>query len=107
MRVGGEGLEDVATLLAGGCHDRTESGEVGRAFEGAKGSRDLHLDLHHPQSLFGEVVGEGNGEVIKEAQDVVLVLLQPLAGCVPAVVARFSNDGRERWKARPARTASQ
>ena len=78
MRAGSEGVEDIPSLLAGGGDDGAQGGEVGRPFEGAKCARDLHLDLHHPQSLFGEVVGEGNGEVIKEAQDIVLVGLEPL-----------------------------
>ena len=49
-------------FLAGPDH-RPEERENLRAFEGAETARDLHLDLHHPQILFSQVVGEWHVEV--------------------------------------------
>src|SRR5277367_501473 len=58
----GEDLQDVETLLPRGRHDGPEERENPRALEGPEAAGDLHLDLHHPQILFGEVVGEGHVE---------------------------------------------
>src|SRR6202521_3382693 len=64
----GEDLQDVAALLSRGRDDRPEERENLRALEGPEAAGDLHLDLHHPQILFGEVVGEGHVEVGEETQ---------------------------------------
>src|SRR5271163_4877203 len=58
----GEDLQDVETLLPRGRHDGPEERENPRALEGPEAAGDLHLDLHHPQISFGEVVGEGHVE---------------------------------------------
>src|SRR5271168_1646891 len=62
----GEDLQNVETLLPRGRHDGPEERENPRALEGPEAAGDLHLDLHHPQILFGEVVGEGHVEVGEE-----------------------------------------
>ena len=46
------------------------------ALDGAEASGDLHLDLHHAPALFGNVVGEGDGRVVEETQDGVLMIAQ-------------------------------
>ncbi len=38
------------------------------AFEGSERARDFHFDLHHPQVLFGQVIGERHVEIGEEAQ---------------------------------------
>ena len=64
----GEDLQDVVALLSRGRDDRSEERENPRALEGPEAAGDLHLDLHHPQILFGEIVGEGHVEVSEETQ---------------------------------------
>jgi len=59
-------LEDIAGLFSRGRNDGSEPREDLGAFEGSKAPRDFHFDLHHPEVLFGQIVGEGRVEVIKE-----------------------------------------
>ena len=75
-RIAGEGLEDVPAALSGGGDDGSEGGEVLGGGEGAEGAGDLHFDLHHAERLLSQVVGEGNGEVDEETQDVVFEPVQ-------------------------------
>ncbi len=49
---------------------------MARGVEGSEGAGDLHFHLHHAQRLLGVVVGEGDGEVGKEAQNVVFEFVQ-------------------------------
>ena len=99
--MGGEGLEDVPASLTSGGDDGAEGCEVVRGCEGSEGAGDLHFDLHHAQRLLGEVVGEGDGEVGEEAQDVVFELMQsheevvPGAALVPAFVGGVSGKARQ------------
>src|SRR5271154_4761848 len=74
----GEDLQNVETLLPRGRHDGPEERENPRALEGPEAAGDLHLDLHYPQILFGEVVGEGHVEVGEETQRFGFELLQPV-----------------------------
>jgi hypothetical protein len=74
--LGGQGLEDVPAALSGGGDHGAERGEVLSGFESPEGAGDFHLHLHHAQSLFGEVVGEGNGEVGEEPQHIVFEPVQ-------------------------------
>jgi hypothetical protein len=66
------------------------------ACEGSKGARDFHFDLHHPEVLFGQVVGEGHVEIGEEAQGFGLEGFQPLeqivAGAVLDAPARFRRQ---------------
>jgi hypothetical protein len=62
LRLGAEGLEDVAAVLSGGGDDGAASGEGARAGEGSEGAADFHLDLHHPLVLLGQIVGEGTAK---------------------------------------------
>src|SRR5258708_13590579 len=71
-----EGLRDIPTLLACGRDDGAKAGEGVGAGHGAETAGYFHLDLHHPQVLLGQIVGEGNGEVIDEAQDIGFELMQ-------------------------------
>ena len=67
-------IQDVPAVLSGGGDDGSEGGEVLGGGEGAEGAGDLHFDLHHAERLLSQVVGEGNGEVDEETQDVSLNL---------------------------------
>jgi len=66
-----EGLEDIPTLLAGGRDDGSKAGEGLGAGHGAEAAGCFHPDLHHPRALLGLIVGEGDGEVIGEAQTLI------------------------------------
>ena len=96
----GQGLEDVPAALAGGGDDRAQIGEDACAFEGSEAAGDFHLHLHHAQVALGQIVGEGDGEVAKEAQDIVFVGLQPFEQIVtgPAFGPSFGAliEGRRR-----------
>ena len=46
------------------------------ALGGAEAAGDFHFHFHHPERLFGEIVGEGNFEVDQEAQHVVFESVQ-------------------------------
>ena len=59
----GEGLQDVSALSARCGDDGAQGGEGVSAMMGAEGTGDFHLHRHHPERLFGQVVGEGNLEV--------------------------------------------
>ena len=76
-----------------------------------KAPLDFHLDLHHPQVLLGLIIGEGDGEVSEESQDVAFELVQPDQEIVSGAMRRPSarsdpsgEGGRFRWKASPRRT---
>ena len=60
------------------------------AFEGSKAPRDFHFDLHHPEVLFGQIVGEGRVEVIKETQRFDFERLQPFEQIVAGALLRTS-----------------
>ena len=64
----GERLVDVEALLSGRRNHGSEAGEVGGALRGSEAAGDFGLHLHHPQVLFGEVVGEGNREIGEEPE---------------------------------------
>jgi hypothetical protein len=74
---------------------------------------DFGLRLHHPQILFGEVVGEGNGEIGEESEGRLFEGLEPDEQIVSRCFLRFfglvegSKVGRLLCRARPARTAAQ
>src|SRR5271155_5757540 len=80
----GEDLQDVVALLPRGRDYGSEEREKPRALQGPETAGDLHLDLHHPQILFGEVVGEGHVEIGQEPQRFGFELFQP----VEQIVAR-------------------
>ena len=61
-------------LRAVATTERTEA-KSQAASKVQKAPEIFDLDLHHAQGLFSQVVGEGDGEVDKEAQDVVFELV--------------------------------
>ena len=101
-------------LFSGCCADGAQGGEGLSALMGSKTAGDLHLHLHHPERLLGEIVGEGNLEVDEEPEHVVFEPVQAQqqvvscsSFCPAAFGAAFFRRGRLRWKAMPSRTASQ
>ena len=66
-----------------------------------KAPLDFHLDLHHPQVLLGLIIGEGDGEVSEESQDVAFELVQPDQKIVSGAMGRpsprsdRSGEGRQ------------
>ncbi len=97
----GEGMEDVPALLSRGGDDGAEAGEGPRAGRGSEAAGDFHLDLHHPQVPLGLVVGEGDGQVIEESQDIAFQLVQPdqeiVSGAARRLSARAGLSG-EGWQ---------
>src|ERR1700722_4442488 len=91
----GEDLQDVAALLPRGRHDGPEERENPRALEGPEAAGDLHLDLHHPQVLFGQVVGEGHVEIGEETQRFGFESLQPVEQIVAGSL--FGTPSRLGW----------
>ena len=73
----GQGLEDVEALLSGRRDDGAQAGEVGGALWGSEAAGDFGLHFHHPQVLFGEVIGEGNREIGEEPEGRVFEGLEP------------------------------
>jgi hypothetical protein len=71
-------VEDRAALLAPGGADRANATEGVRASIGTERARDLLLDLDHAQITFRLIVVEGHGEVVEEAQRLVLVGPEPV-----------------------------
>ena len=63
--------------FSGGGDDGADAGEGSRAGHGSEAARDFHFDLHHPQVALGLIVGEGDGDVIEESQDIGFALVQP------------------------------
>ena len=61
-------------------------------FEGSERPGDFHLDLHHPEVLFGQIVGEGHVEIGEEAQRFGFERFQPfeqvMAGTLLGAPAR-------------------
>lgn len=47
-----------------------------RTLEGAEGSRDFHVQLHHAQFPFGMIVCEGNCRVHEEPQELITIVTQ-------------------------------
>jgi hypothetical protein len=86
-RLADESSEGVPAAFSGGGEGGAEAGEAGGAFEGAQATGDFHLHLHHAQILLGQIIGEA----VKEAQDVVLVALQPLEQVVTGTAFRPSR----------------
>ena len=97
----GEGLEDVPTLFSRGGYDGSDASEGARAGHGSEAAGDFHLGLHHSQVPLGLVVGEGDGEVIEETQDIAFELVQPdqkiVSGSMGRASARsdLSGEGRQ------------
>ena len=70
-RLGGEGLHERLGVAERTCRmlkpcfragdDRSQAGENLGAFRRRAG--DFHPDRHHPQVLFGQIVGEGDVEI--------------------------------------------
>ena len=89
-RICGEGLEDVPTLFSRGGYDGSDASEGARAGHGSEAAGDFHLDLHHSQVLLGLVVGEGDGEVSEESQDIAFELVQPDQEIVSGAMRRPS-----------------
>ena len=86
-------------------------GEGARAGHGSEAAGDFHLDLHHSQVPLGLVVGEGDGEVSEESQDIAFELVQPdqeivsgAMGARPRAPIALARGGWFRWKASPRRT---
>jgi len=67
-----------------------------RAFEGSETARDFHFDLHHPQVLFGQIVGEGHVEVSHEPQGFGFERLEPFEQIVAG--ALFGASSREGFR---------
>ena len=61
-------LEHVALVFAGSRNVAADAGEDLSALECAEGAGYFLLDLHHAKILLGQVVGEGDLEIIKESQ---------------------------------------
>ena len=95
----GEDLQDVETLLPRGRHDGPEQRENPRALEGPEAAGDLHLDLHHPQISFGEVVGEGTSKWVRIAA-FGFELLQPVEQIVAGTLFAASASLRLRLQRR-------
>ena len=85
-----ENLEDVPVLLSRGGDDGAEAGEGPRAGHCSETAGDFHFDLHHPNVPLGQIVGEGDGEVIEETQDIAFELVQPDQEIVPGAARRPS-----------------
>ena len=96
----GEGLEDVPTLFSRGGYDGSDASEGARAGHGSEAAGDFHLDLHHSQVPLGLVVGEGDGEVSEELQDIAFELVQPdqeiVSGAMGRPSARSAPSGEGR-----------
>src|SRR5580700_10923347 len=61
--------------------------------EGSEGPGDFYFDLHHPEVLFGQIVGEGHVEIGEEAQRFGFERFQPfeqvMAGTLLGAPTRF------------------
>ncbi len=64
-------------MFSRGRNDGSQAREDLSALEGSKGSGDFHFDLHHPEILFGQIVGEGRVEIGEEAPRFDFERLQP------------------------------
>ena len=99
-RVCGEGLEDVPALFSRGGYDGSDASEGACACHGSETAGEFHLDLHHSQVPLGLVVGEGDGEVIEEAQDIAFELVEPdqkiVSGAMGRPSARSDPSGEGR-----------
>jgi hypothetical protein len=73
-----EGIKDGAALLAPGRTDRADAAEGVRASLAAERARHLLLDFDHAQVAFRLIVVEGYGEVVEEAQRLVLIGPKPI-----------------------------
>ena len=62
----GEGVQDVEALLSSGRDDGSQTREVDGAARRSEAAGYFDLHLHHPQVLFGQVVGEGRFEIVEE-----------------------------------------
>ena len=71
-----ERWEDIEVLFLNRGEVGTNGAEGLRTGEGAEAAGDLVLDLGHANSLFREVVAEGNTRVGGEAQDIVGMIAQ-------------------------------
>ena len=63
--------------------------EVGCAGDAAEATGDFLFDLHHAGVAFGLIVGEGHGQIVEEAQDVLFAICQAQEKIVPSA-ARFA-----------------
>ena len=69
-------VEEVVPLLVQGIEVRADDGEVFRPFDRAKAPRDFLFYFRHPDGAFAEIVGEGNGQIRNEEQDLIGMLAQ-------------------------------
>jgi hypothetical protein len=78
----------------------SDAGEGARAGDGSEAAGDFHLDLHHSQIPLGLVVGEGDGEVSEESQDIAFELVQAdqkiVSGAMGRPSARSAPSGEGR-----------
>src|SRR4051794_12364348 len=68
----GQGREEIPALLARGCEQGPQGGEVPGAVDGAEAAGDLLAQFHHAAVAFRFAVGEGDGGIGKKAQDILL-----------------------------------
>ena len=71
-----EGVQNVPSLLSRGRDEGAKASEGLRSGHGAETAGDFHFDLHHSQVLLGQIVGEGDREVVDEAQNVAPELME-------------------------------
>lgn len=77
--------KDVQTLFAQGRQVAANAAERDRALGTAERAGDFLLDFDHATILFGQVIAKRNLQVMKEAQNGVLVLAQS----VPQIASRM------------------
>jgi len=99
-----DGLDDIPALLFGSRDEGTNGRKVGCSVLATEAAGDFLLDLHHAGVAFGLIVGEGNSQIIEEAQDVLFAICEAQEKIVPGS-ARFAatalgfslgGGGRER-----------
>jgi hypothetical protein len=77
VRLLGEGLDHVPAVLFGGRDEGADGGEVVRALIAAEAAGDFLFDLGHAQVAFDVIVGERQGGIMEEAQDILLAQENP------------------------------
>ena len=73
----GDGVKRAHGVLAGRGDVTADAAEGFGPRFAAEQPRDLLLHLHHANVPFGQVVVEGDAEVVHESQDFLAVLIQP------------------------------
>jgi len=61
-------------MLLDGRYKSSDSAEVHRPLFTSECPGDLLFQFHHPEIPFGLIIGEGDGEILHECQDLVLVV---------------------------------